>query len=45
MIRESEEDQVQAEEGNKPVKFSEEPALGGVVSEKKLLCTLGAKPI
>lgn len=45
MIRDSEEDQVQVAEGNKPVKFSEEVALGGVVSEKKLLCTLGVKPI
>lgn len=45
MTRESEEDQVQAAEGNKPVKFSEEAALGGVVSEKKLMCTLGVKPI
>lgn len=45
MTRESEEDQVQVAEGNKPVKFSEEASLGGVVSERKLLCTLGVKPI
>lgn len=42
---ESEEERIEAEEGDKEVKFSEEASLGGVVSEKKLLCTLGVKPI
>ena len=32
-------------QGLKTVDFSEEPSLGGVVSEKKLICTLGVKPI
>lgn len=42
---ESEEDHAQAAEGNKVVKFSEEATLGGVVSEKKLVCTLGVAPV
>ena len=42
---ESEEERIEAEKGNKEVKFSEEAMLGGVVSDKKLLCTLGVKPI
>lgn len=42
---ESEEDHAQAAEGNKTIKFSEEAALGGVVSEKKLICALGVAPM
>ena len=42
---ESEEDQKKVAQGLKPVKFSEEASLGGVISEKILLCTLGVKPI
>ena len=45
MIRESEEDRLEAKSGSKEVKFSEEASLGGVVSKKDLICTLGIEPI
>lgn len=45
MTRESEEDRLEAKSGSKEVKFSEEASLGGVVSKKDLICTLGIEPI
>lgn len=46
MIKESEEDrQETALDANKVIKFSEEDTLGKVVSDKKLICTLGVAPI
>ena len=42
---ESEEDIEKAESGIQEVKFSEEPSLGGVISEKKLLSNIGVRPV
>jgi hypothetical protein len=44
-MTESEEERLEAKSGSKEVKFSEEASLGGVVSKKDLICTLGIEPI